>query len=450
MTVPPETSELGDLVALGDLAELRELTDSCVHCGFCLPACPTYDVLGDENDSPRGSIHLARQLATGVAELDDGVAGHFDACLGCLACVPACPTGVRYDRIIEHVRPVVERARGSRRERIIRTLIFAVFPRPWRLRLAATLGVVARRLGLLALVRRIDLLATLDALLPRTSVRRLIAPPTVPGTTQPAGSAGLAAPAGATRSTGAPTRDVALVTGCVQRVLFADVNAATARVLAADGCRVRAPRAQGCCGALSLHAGRIDEARRYARRLIDDLSRAGCDDSDTVVVNVAGCGAVLKDYGTLLADDPDYAPRAAALAARVRDVTEVLAELPEGAPRHPIAARVAYHDACHLSHGQGVRDQPRQVLRAVPELDVVEPADQGFCCGSAGIYNLTEPTMAAELGRRKADRIRETGAEAVVAGNPGCLLQIQRYLDVPVVHPVQVIDASIRGTRLLD
>jgi glycolate oxidase iron-sulfur subunit len=197
-----------------------------------------------------------------------------------------------------------------------------------------------------------------------------------------------------------------------------------------------------------LHAGRIEEARKYARRLIDDLSLAGCDESDAVVVNVAGCGSMLKEYGELLAGDPDYAARAAALAARVRDVTEVIAELPDGAPRRPIEARVAYHDACHLSHGQGVRDQPRQVLAAVPDLDVVEPSDQGFCCGSAGIYNLTEPEMAAELGRRKADRIRETGAEAVVAGNPGCLLQIQRYLDIPVVHPVQVIDASIRGERL--
>jgi glycolate oxidase iron-sulfur subunit len=418
---------------LGDLTELRELTEACVHCGFCLPACPTYDVLGDENDSPRGRIHLAKQLVNGVAELDEGVAGHFDACLGCMACVPACPTGVRYDRIIEHVRPLVARARESRRERITRTLIFAVFPRPWRLRVAAVLGVTARRLGLLALVRRIDLLATLGALLPRTSVSRLVAPPAIPEITEPAE---------------APVRDVALVTGCVQRVLFADVNAATVRVLAADGCRVRTPRSQGCCGALSLHAGRVDEARAYARRLIDDLGRAGCDDADTVVVNVAGCGSTLKEYGTLLADDPHYAPRAARLADRVRDVTEVLADLPGAAPRHPIAQRVAYHDACHLSHGQGVRDQPRAVLRAVPDLDVVEPADAGFCCGSAGIYNLTEPAMAAELGRRKADRIRETGAEAVVAGNPGCLLQIQRYLDLPVLHPVQIVDASIRGVAL--
>lgn len=200
----PDLTEPRDSTEPPDLAELRELTGNCVHCGFCLPACPTYDVLGDENDSPRGRIHLARQLATGVAELDEGVAGHFDACLGCLACVPACPSGVRYDRIIEHVRPVVEQARASRRDRIVRTLIFAVFPRPWRLRVAAVLGVVARRLGLLALVRRVDLLATLGALLPRVGVTRLLAPPAVPEITEPA-----------TESSEGPVRDVALVTGCV-------------------------------------------------------------------------------------------------------------------------------------------------------------------------------------------------------------------------------------------
>jgi glycolate oxidase iron-sulfur subunit len=426
------------------LSDLDSLTASCVHCGFCLPACPTYALTGDENDSPRGRIHLARQVVTGQAPLDAAVAGHIDSCLGCLACVPACPSGVRYDRIIEEFRPEVEEAHAAERgDQTFRRLVFALFPHPNRLRVAALGAILYRRTGLRALVhatgvlRRFPRLAAMEALMPPVTARAAWS--RLPRRTEPSGER---------------RRTVGLIQGCVQRVFFADVNAATIRVLTAEGCAVTAPR-QGCCGALSLHAGRDAEAKAYARAMIDafDADLTSCD---AIVVNVAGCGSTLKGYGELLADDPGYAAKAETFAAKVRDVSEVLAGLEPRAPRHPINAKVAYHDACHLSHGQGVRAQPRAVLASIPGIELVEPTESGFCCGSAGIHNLVRPEAAAELGRRKAERISATDPELVATGNPGCLLQIQRYLDersaeqggtrIRVLHPVELVDASIRGT----
>jgi glycolate oxidase iron-sulfur subunit len=232
-------------------------------------------------------------------------------------------------------------------------------------------------------------------------------------------------------------------------VFFSDVNAATIRVLAAEGCDVWAPPTQRCCGALSEHAGREPEALDRARRLIDLFDGSG---ADTIAVNVAGCGSTMKEYGRLLRDDPAYADRAAAFAAKVRDVSELLAELEPIAPRHPIEARVAYHDACHLAHGQGIRAQPRAVLRAIPGLQVVDIPEAEICCGSAGIYNLVMPEAGEELGRRKVANVRSTAPDALVTGNPGCLLQIRRYLgeDLPMFHPIELVDASIRGVNPLD
>jgi glycolate oxidase iron-sulfur subunit len=230
----------------------------------------------------------------------------------------------------------------------------------------------------------------------------------------------------------------------VQRVFFRDVNAATARVLAREGCDVVVPRGQRCCGALSEHAGRESEALDRARRLIDVFERA---DVDVIVTNVAGCGSTMKEYGRLLGDDPRYADRAAAFSAKVRDVSEVLAELDPVAPRHPIEARVAYHDACHLAHGQGIRAQPRAVLRSIPGLELTDIPEAEICCGSAGIYNMVMPDAGAELGRRKVTNVLSVKPDALATANPGCLLQIRRYLprDVPLFHPVQLVDASIRG-----
>ena len=421
------------MVLSGRDEALEGLTGDCVHCGFCLPACPTYSLSGDENDSPRGRIHLIRQVVTGQAVLDSAVAEHVDSCLGCLACVPACPSGVRYDRIIEEFRPEIEASYADARgDTAFRRLIFLLFPHPARLRIAALGAVAYRRTGGVALVRfsgllrRFPKLAAMEALLPPTTLR-----------------AAWSRMPRRTAAVGERRRSVGLVTGCVQRVFFANVNAATVRVLTAEGCDVSAPK-QGCCGALSLHAGREAEAKDYARRMVDAFAADAA--ADAVVVNVAGCGSTLKEYGELLKDDPAYAAKAQAFAERVRDVSEVLAELEPRAPRHPIEARVAYHDACHLSHGQGVRSQPREVLRTIPGLELVEPAESGFCCGSAGIHNLVRPEAAESLGRRKAEQLRKTDPALVATGNPGCLLQIRRYLDdVEVVHPVQLLDASIRG-----
>jgi glycolate oxidase iron-sulfur subunit len=250
-----------------------------------------------------------------------------------------------------------------------------------------------------------------------------------------------------TAARGTRRRRVGLLLGCVQRVFFGDVNAATARVLAAEGCEVVAPPEQGCCGALLVHAGQEADALNLARRTIDTFERL---DVDTIVINAAGCGSNMKEYGHLLRDDPAYAERARAFAARCRDISEVLAELEPRAPRHPLPLRVAYHDACHLQHAQGVRAQPRQVLNTIPELEVLEIEESAICCGSAGIYNLVEPEPAQELGDRKVQHVLATGADLLATSNPGCILQIQSGLrraghPMPAVHPVELVDASIRG-----
>lgn len=416
---------------------LAELLADCVHCGFCLPACPTYLLWGEEPDSPRGRIDLLRAVTKGEVPLAGAVARHLDACLGCLACVPACPSGVRYDQIIERARPLVEIAGRPLPDRLWREAIFRVFPYPRRVRAAAFAAWAYRRSGAQGLLRsrlgdRLpEPLATLDRLVPPTPlsdlVRRL-------AEHRPAD--------------GVERRRVGLLTGCVASVFFSHVHRATLDVLAAEGCAVVVPRGQGCCGALALHAGQDDLARAEARATIDAFTAAGVD---TVVVNAAGCGSTVKEYGALLADDPDYAARAAALAAGALDVTELLAALAQSPGRHPerraIPLRVAYHDACHLAHAQGVRDEPRRVLSAIPGLELVELAEPDVCCGSAGIYNLVQPGPAAELGERKAAAVTAAGVDVVATANPGCLLQLERYLDgaVPVVHPVELVEASLRG-----
>ena len=411
------------------------LIDDCVHCGFCLPTCPTYLLEGNETNSPRGRIYLMKLGNAGEVPMDEEFVGNFDACLGCMACVTACPSGVKYDQLIEAVRPQIERNwERTRADRLFRTMIFSLFPHPARLRPAAFFGTLYQRLGVARLLAATGLLARLparlqamEALLPELSLRSVVA-------RQPA----------FTPAVGPARRRVGLLSGCVQRVFFGDVNAAATRVLAAEGCDVVAPKDQRCCGALSSHAGREDEAMDRARRLIDAFEAA---DVENIVVNVAGCGSSMKEYAVLLRDDPAYAGRAAAFCAKVRDISELLDELGPVAPRHPIPARVAYHDACHLAHAQGVRAQPRAVLRGIPQLTVTDIPEAEICCGSAGIYNLVQPEPAERLGRRKVEQITSTAPDAVVTANAGCLLQIRRYLDagVPLFHPVQLVDASIRG-----
>jgi glycolate oxidase iron-sulfur subunit len=408
----------------------RDLLDVCVHCGFCLPTCPTYVLTGDEAESPRGRIYLMSLAERGETSIGGAFTEHIDSCLGCLACVPACPSGVQYNLLIEAARPrIEEEAPRSFGERLFRRSVFGLFPYPRRLRVAAVFGVLYQRVGIRPkrLLKRLPArVRALESLLPPVRVRDLFA--RTPRATPPAGSA---------------RRRVALLTGCAQRVFFAKVNAATVRVLAAEGCEVVAPRGQGCCGALSLHSGRDEEARRFARRTIDAFG----DGYDAIVVNVAGCGSTMKEYGELLSGDPEYRERAAAFAAKVRDVTELLAELPPLAPRHPVEARVAYHDACHLANAQRITAQPRQVLAAIPGVELVDVPEAQICCGSAGVYNLLQPETAEELGKRKAANLASVTPDVIATANAGCLLQIGRFTSdgTPIVHPVELVDASIRG-----
>jgi glycolate oxidase iron-sulfur subunit len=419
----------------------RDLLDDCVHCGFCLPTCPTYQLWGEEMDSPRGRIYLMDLAAKGEIALDGPFTQHIDRCLGCMACVTACPSGVQYDRLLESVRPQIERnVERERGDRLFRDAIFALFPYKRRLRLAALPGALYQKLRMVPAIARLaeklpDRFAAMESLLPPVSVREAFA--RLPVRTPAAGER---------RTT------VALLSGCVQDVFFHRVNEATVRVLAAEGCDVLVPREQQCCGALELHAGREDSALARAKREIAVFERLIADEGvDHVVTNVAGCGSSMKEYGHLLADDPEWAERAAAFSARVRDVHEVLADLlADGgprAPRHPFRGKVAYHDACHLGHAQQVRDQPRTVLRSIPDLQLVDLPEAALCCGSAGIYNMVMPEAASDLGARKAANVRSVQPDVVVTANPGCLLQIGKHLgqDLPLLHPVQLLDASIRG-----
>jgi glycolate oxidase iron-sulfur subunit len=388
-----------------------DLIKDCVHCGFCLPTCPSYAVFEEEMDSPRGRIVLMRIGHEEGSEVSAEMTTHLDRCLGCMACVTACPSGVQYDRLIERARPQIERhGPRSLRERLLRKGIFALFTHPARLRAAVPFMnlPVPKPFGHLA-----------PKVSTRAAMRRL--PEVTPAVGERRGR-------------------VALMQGCVQRVFFNDVNAATVRVLAAEGWEVHAPRQPRCCGALQLHTGVEDEARELARKTIDAY-----EGFDRVVVNVAGCGSAMKEYGYLFEGDE----RAEAFSAKVLDVHELLAEDEPRAARRPLALKVAYHDACHLAHAQGVREQPRALLRGIPGLELVEPADWELCCGSAGIYNLVQPEPAAELGRRKAANLAATGAEAIAAANPGCAIQISAYLErpIPIHHPMTLLDHSIRGSR---
>jgi glycolate oxidase iron-sulfur subunit len=388
-----------------------DLIKDCVHCGFCLPTCPSYVVFEEEMDSPRGRIVLMRIGHEDASEVSPEMTTHLDRCLGCMACVTACPSGVQYDRLIERARPQIERhGPRSRRERWLRKGIFALFTHPGRLRAAVPLMnlPVPKPYGHLA-----------PKVSTRAAFRRL--PEVTPAVGEKRGR-------------------IALMQGCIQRVFFGDVNAATVRVLAAEGWEVHAPRQPRCCGALQLHTGVEDEARGLARKTIEAY-----EGFDHVVVNVAGCGSAMKEYGYLFEGDE----RAEAFSAKVLDVHELLAEHEPRAERKPLPLKVAYHDACHLAHAQQVRTQPRILLRGIPELEVIDPAEWEICCGSAGIYNLVQPEAAAKLGERKAANLAATGAEAIAAANPGCAIQISAHMDkdVPIYHPMTLLDHSIRGSR---
>ena len=373
-----------------------DLIADCVHCGFCLPTCPTYSLWHEEMDSPRGRIHLMQGLLERTIPLTDTVVEHFDRCLGCMACVTSCPSGVRYDRLIEQTRAFVEQ--HHERDRVdgaMRAALFAVLPHRRRLRAALAL----RRL---------------PAPGPLAPLQRL-APPWSSDAWPPERLAGSGPSA-------------AIVVGCVASVVLGDVNVATARVLHADGFDVHVPRGQGCCGALHAHAGRPDEGAARARRLLEALGGL-----DVIVTNAAGCGSHLKEHG----------------GDNVVDVSELVAAEAQ-AERRPLPLSVAFQDSCHLRHAQRITAEPRTMLDAIPELERLEPAEQEICCGSAGIYNLVQPEAAAALGDRKAAAVLSTGADAYASGNPGCLLQVTAALrragrPLPAFHPIELVDASIRG-----
>jgi glycolate oxidase iron-sulfur subunit len=412
-----------------------ELIGKCVHCGFCLPACPTYVLWKEEMDSPRGRIYLMKMVSEGSATINETWVSHFDACLGCMACMTACPSGVDYGKLIEATRAQIERRyTRSAAERRFRQFLFSTFTRPDRLRALLLPLRLYQRTGLQALVQRMGLpkllpprMRAMEALLPQVPRQERV-PEII-------------------RAQGERRRRVGLMLGCVQRVFFPHVNAATARILSAEGCEVVAPMAQPCCGALLVHAGEEEQALKFARRTIDVFEKAQVE---VVIINAAGCGSTVKEYGHLLRDDPEYAARARAFAAKCRDISEFLAELTPRATWHPLRLRVAYHDACHLQHAQGIRTQPRALLKRIPQLELLEIPEAAICCGSAGIYNLVQPEAAAQLGDRKAGHLNSLDADIVVSANPGCMLQLQSALGrtgrkLPVRHIVELLDASIRG-----
>jgi glycolate oxidase iron-sulfur subunit len=413
-----------------------ELLQRCVHCGFCLPTCPTYAVLGVEMDSPRGRIRLMETVWQGRVDVkSDPFEQHMYGCLDCRACETACPSGVEFGKLMEGARSQIEAARPrSLAERLVRRVAFhLILPSPAVLGTFAHFSVLSKRLGAARVLRAIGtrvslarrLAALLDLVPERASSRALPA---------------LYAARGARRGR------VALFTGCVMRAAFAGTNAATARVLSRNGFEVVVPETQNCCGALHAHAGERVDARALARRNIASLEEL---DVEAFIVNAAGCGAALKEYGWLLKDDPAWSQRAERFAARVKDASEFLGDAGLTASPGPLRTRVAYDDPCHLLHGQRIREQPRALLAAIPELQMMPLTEADWCCGSAGTYNVTQPELSAKLLERKVGHITSSGAELLVTANPGCQMQIAAGLraaraPVTVVHLMDLLDRAYR------
>jgi glycolate oxidase iron-sulfur subunit len=426
------------------------VVQQCMHCGMCLPTCPTYTETKLERNSPRGRISLMRAIADGQLEAKKAFSDEMYFCLGCLACETACPAGVDYTQLFEMARAEAERSVGQQSppRRLFRWLLLDVlFHKQWRLRLAGRLLWIYQAIGLQTLVRRSGILNLfpkslryLEAKTP-TIKRRfspdLIAPEELPGRRRPTGD-------------GSRTYRVGLLTGCVQDLIYSDVNRDTADVLLANNCTVVTPPTQACCGSLHAHNGEYEMAKDYARRLLDHFD---LDNLDAIITNAAGCGSHLKHFDRLLHDDPRYAAKAAQWSEKVKDISEWLVEINFRAPdKSPTNAKVTYHDACHLCHGQKITVQPRELLGKIPGLQVAPLTESMWCCGSAGIYNLIQPEMAGKLQQRKLDHIEATGASIVATGNPGCLLQIQsglaaRGVKIEAMHPVTLLAQAYRSER---
>ncbi|PSB02220.1 (Fe-S)-binding protein [Merismopedia glauca] len=422
-----------------------KLIDACVHCGFCLSTCPSYRVIGKETDSPRGRIYMMDAINEGEIPLSPAVVQHFDSCLGCLACVSTCPSGVQYDKLISATRPQIERHhQRTPIERLYRQLIFSLFPYPNRLRLLLVPLWFYQKIGFQSLVRKTGLLpkmsphiAAMEANLPNLSIAAFSEPVAefIP-------------------AEGEKRYRVGLILGCVQRLFFPHVNEATIRVLTANGCEVVIPKNQGCCAALPHHQGQEAQAQQLAREMIDRFADTGVD---AVIINAAGCGHTLKEYGYLLAEDPDYKDKAVAFADKVKDAQEFLSQVGLTTPLSALSETplaVVYQDACHLLHGQKISFQPRQLLRKIPGVELREPLDAALCCGSAGVYNMLQPEIADELGKQKVENLVNTGATVIASPNPGCSLQIDKHLrqqgkNVLVKHPLELLDLAIKGERLI-
>jgi glycolate oxidase iron-sulfur subunit len=419
-----------------------KLIDSCVHCGFCLSTCPSYRVLGKEMDSPRGRIYLMDAINEGEIALNTATVEHFDSCLGCLACVSTCPSGVQYDKLISATKHQVERNYNrSLPDKLVRQLIFSLFPNPDLLRILLFPLLVYQKLGISKLLQATGLikaisprLAAMESILPEITFKSFQdnLPDVIP-------------------AKGEKRYRVGVILGCVQRLFFSPVNEATVRVLTANGCEVIIPKSQGCCAALPEHQGQTEQAKVLARQMIDSFADTNVD---FIIINAAGCGHTLKEYGHILADDPEYAEKAKAFAAKVKDAQEFLINVGLTAKLSPLTDKnltLVYQDACHLLHGQKISVQPRQLLRKIPGVTLREPIDAALCCGSAGVYNLLQPEIAEELGKQKVQNLLNTGAELIASPNPGCTLQISKYLEdkkISVMHPMELLDYSIQGVKL--
>jgi glycolate oxidase iron-sulfur subunit len=439
-------------IKLGSLLEeSSEKLLTCVHCGLCLPSCPTYRQLGNENDSPRGRVYLMRGVVEGRIGISDSFISHIDLCLGCRACESACPSSVPYGQLLEAARAEVSDARSSRgsvAESISRFFLNQVFTRPALLRAGMALTRWLRDSGLARLAFDTRLVGgrlrfALALLLSSGSPLAKSAPPQ--GAGQPV--ANEADPSAGAKS-GRGSR-VAMLRGCVMEGLFRETNKATARVLALNGCELVEARSQMCCGALHAHAGQIETAKQLARANIEAFLESGCE---RVIVNAAGCGAAMKEYSSLLADDPNFAERASALSSRVRDISEFLVENGITRPATPINRRIAYDAPCHLIHAQRILSAPIEVLKVIPGITLVPLKGFESCCGGAGIYNLQHPELSGEILDDKIKSIRESGASTVATANPGCIMQIgagalMSGLEIDVVHPIEILDAAYTLSR---
>jgi glycolate oxidase iron-sulfur subunit len=422
-----QTSFTPEQLADPATARSNRILRTCVHCGFCTATCPTYQVLGDELDSPRGRIYLIKDMLEAGRPADEKTVKHIDRCLSCLACMTTCPSGVHYMHLVDHARAYIERTyRRPAPERALRAALAAVLPYPGRFRLALRAAALGRPFAGLMPERLQAMLAM--------APRRLPAPDGLDG--------GRVFPAEGERR-----RRVALLAGCAQRVLDPGINAATVRLLTRHGCEVVVAAGAGCCGALTHHMGKARQGHASAAKNIRAwLAEADREGLDAIVVNTSGCGTTVKDYGHMFEGDP-LGSQAARVAGLARDVSEVMAEL---GLRDPVAdlprLTVAYHAACSLQHGQQIRVEPKALLAAAG-FTVVEPRDAHLCCGSAGTYNLMQPAIAGELGRRKVATLEEKQPDVIAAGNVGCMVQIGAGTALPVVHTAELLDWATGGPK---